>query len=61
MDLSKRVEKLERAAGTAPMRLVHVKPGETQAKALAAHRRAHGPIPENAVVVFIRHSFASKI
>ena len=58
--ISKRMEKLEQSA--APLlRLVHMFPGMTEAKALAAHKRAHGPIPDDATVIVIRHSFKSRI
>ena len=43
------------------LRLVHMFPGMTEAKALAAHKRAHGPIPDDATVIVIRHSFKSRI
>ena len=59
MGLSHRVEKLERAAGRARMQLLHVALGQTEA--VAAHRRAHGPIPDNAVVILIHHTFTSAL
>ena len=61
MVLSKRVEKLEQAAKLERTQLVHVMPGQTEAKALAAYKRTHGSIPEGTTTIFIRHTFKSAI
>ncbi len=58
--VSQRMGKLEQSASPR-MRIVHMFPGMTEAKALAAHKRAHGPIPKDAQVIVIRHSFKSRI
>ena len=58
--LTKRIDKLEHA--TSPRtRLVHIFPGDTEKKAFAAHVRAHGPIPKDAAVIVIRHTFKSRL
>jgi hypothetical protein len=61
MALSRRVEKLERAAWQARLLLIHVAPGRTVAQAMAAYRRAHGPIPPGAKLVLIHHTFVSTL
>lgn len=58
--VSKRMDKLEQSASPL-MRIVHMFPGMTEGKALAAHKRAHGPIPADAKVVVIHHTFKSRI
>ncbi len=58
--ISKRTEKLEQSASPL-VRIVHMFPGMTEAKALAAHKRTHGPIPADAKVVVIHHTFKSRI
>ena len=59
--LSNRVEKLEREGAAERMQLVHVYPGDTEAAALKAYKRAKGEIEKDAPVIFIRHSFKSAI
>ncbi len=55
-----RVDKLERTAAPCA-HLVHVFPGQTEARAIAAYQRKHGRIPKDAAVIVIRHSFKSRI
>ncbi len=58
--LSHRVDKLERDAPK-HTHFVHVFPGETDARAIAAYRRKNGRLPKDAAVIVIRHSFKSRI
>ncbi len=56
----KRIEDLERA--TKPLAiLVHVLPKRTEAQAIAAHVRKHGPIPKGVPVIVIQHTFTSSL
>ncbi len=61
MALAKRVEELEQDKRHAGIVIVHVMPDQTEAQAMRAHRRAHGPIPPDAEVVVIHHTFKSSI
>jgi hypothetical protein len=55
-----RVEKTEQ--GTKPEAvLIHVFPKQSEKAAIAKHERAHGPIPKDAKVIVIRHTFTSRI
>jgi hypothetical protein len=58
--LTNRVERVEQATTPRPV-FVHVDPGQTEAGAVAAHERAHGPIPEGAHVIVIQHTFTSAL
>ena len=58
---SKRVGNLEGGEGPPPTVLVHVFPGENTADAIAAYQRERGPIPADARVIVILHSFRSAI
>ena len=58
---SKRVANLEGGEGPPPTVLVHAFPGDDTADAIAAYERERGPIPADARVIVIRHSFRSAI
>ena len=58
--LRSRLGRLENRIGSRRI-LVHVFPDETVEEARAAHERKHGPIPEDAHVIVILHSFRSSI
>ena len=59
--LSNRVDRLEGDGGERAPILVHVMPGRTTKQALASYERTRGKIPEDAKVVFIKHTFTSAL
>jgi hypothetical protein len=57
---ARRLGKAEQVVQPRPI-FLHVGPNQTEAKARAAHERKHGPIPKDAQVIVICHTFVSRL
>ena len=60
-DLEDRMKGVERATGGGRPVLVHAAPGWPRERAIAYHQRTRGPIPPEAKLILIRHTFLSPL
>ena len=60
-DFEDRMKGVERATGGGRPVFVHAAPGWTREQAIAYHHRTQGPIPLDAKLIVIRHSFLSPL
>ena len=60
-DFEDRMKGVEKATGGGRPVFVHAAPGWTRERAIAYHERTQGPIPPEAKIILIQHTFLSPL